>query len=143
MSLTINQRALRIALAWVMTLSMAFALSATFAPTQAYAAAADKPCGPGNIFGCKEIGTNTGLSNQKEPREIILGLINVAMGFLGLVAVIVIMYGGFKWMTASGNEEKVEEAKKLIGAGIIGLVILLTAYALVSYIINTVVSKTA
>jgi len=40
-------------------------------------------------------------------------------------------------MTASGNDDKVQEAKKLIMAGVIGLVIILSAYAIVQYIIST------
>ncbi len=90
-----------------------------------------------DTFGCEPIAAGTGLT-AKEPHALILGLINIAMGFLALIAVIIILYGGFKWMTAAGNEEKVEEAKKLIGAGIIGLIIILTAYTLVTYVIQTV-----
>ncbi|MBI5135094.1 hypothetical protein HZA86_02575 [Candidatus Uhrbacteria bacterium] len=153
--LTINQRAMRIAVALAMSLSLAFAMAVSFTPTQV-TAAGEVGCGPSgkDIFGCKgftsgsgqneggTVGAGTGLSNAQSPRSIILGLINIAMGFLGLVAVVIILYGGFKWMTAAGNEEKVEEAKKLIGAGIIGLVIILTAYAIVTFVINTVISKT-
>jgi hypothetical protein len=46
---------------------------------------------------------------------------------LGVIAVILVLWGGFKWMTAAGNEDGITEAKKLMGAGVIGLVIILAA----------------
>jgi hypothetical protein len=64
------------------------------------------------------------------------GIINVIMGLLGVVAVLVILYGGFMWMTAAGNEEKVGKAKKLIIAGIIGLVVIFAAFAIATFVIS-------
>ncbi|MFH1534374.1 MAG: hypothetical protein ABIF80_00130, partial [Patescibacteria group bacterium] len=55
------------------------------------------------------------------------------LGLLGLIAVIMILIGGFKWMTAGGNEEKIESAKKLLTSAIIGLVIVLLAWAIVIF----------
>ena len=88
-----------------------------------------------------EVQTGTGLGN-KDPREIAAGIISVILGFLGIVAVIIILLGGFKWMTAAGNEDKVDEAKKLITAGVIGLVIILAAYAIATFVINSLLSAT-
>lgn len=138
MSLSLNSRALRYLMATAITLTLATTISAPF---QLHAATGAVKCGgtgtDKDTFGCNDLAAGTGLT-AKDPKALILALINVAMGFLGLVAVVIILYGGFKWMTAAGNEEKVEEAKKLIGAGIIGLVIILTAYSLVTYVIQTV-----
>lgn len=67
---------------------------------------------------------------------VIAKLINWAMGFLGIIAVVIILAGGFMWMTAAGNEEKVGKAKKLLIAGIIGLVIILAAYVIATYVIT-------
>lgn len=69
--------------------------------------------------------------------EMIGGIINVIMGLLGVVAVLVILYGGFMWMTAAGNEEKVGKAKKLIIAGIIGLVVIFAAFAIATFVIGS------
>ena len=52
------------------------------------------------------------------------------------MAVIMIMYGGFYWMVAGGNEEKIEKAKKNISGAIIGMVIIVLAWAIISYTIN-------
>ena len=66
----------------------------------------------------------------------VIKIIQWALGFLGLVAVIIIMYGGFIWMTAAGNEEKVRKAKKIITQAVIGLVIIMLAWAIVTFIIG-------
>ena len=73
---------------------------------------------------------------KKDPREIARNVIQIMLGLLGIIAVVIILIGGFKWMTASGNEDKVTEAKKLLGAGIIGLLIVLAAWALAMFIIG-------
>jgi len=78
------------------------------------------------------------LSNNIDPKEGAVNIINLALTFLGLVALVIILIGGFKWMTAGGNEDKVGEAKKLLGAGIIGLVIVLAAWGIATYVIGTV-----
>lgn len=88
-----------------------------------------------------DIQTGTGLG-EKDPRDIAAAVINVILGFLGIVAVIIILLGGFKWMTAAGNEDKVGEAKKLITAGIIGLVIILAAFAISKFVLSQLMSAT-
>lgn len=86
-------------------------------------------------------GDATGLG-QGDLNETIGAIIRAALGFLGVIAVVIILFGGFKWMTAGGNEEKVGEAKKLIIAGIIGLAIILSAYAIASFVIRELVGAT-
>ncbi len=78
-----------------------------------------------------------GTSNS-DPRETAGKIIQLALGFLGLIAVVIVLFGGFKWMTAAGNEDKVEEAKKVLGAGVIGLFIVLAAWGLSSWVINII-----
>ncbi len=89
----------------------------------------------------KEIGTYAGLGT-KDLRVTVAQIIRVAMGLLGIVAVVIILIGGFTWMTAGGNEEKVGEAKKWIFAGIIGLAIILSAYAIANFVITKLVDAT-
>lgn len=94
--------------------------------------------------GINEIETgfaDNGLSNT-DPRTTVARLINVAMLFLGIIAVVIVVLGGFKWMTAAGNEEKVGEAKKLIGAGVIGLVIVLSAWGIANFILGKLITAT-
>lgn len=86
-----------------------------------------------------EFSDATGLG-QSDLQETIGNLINVALSFLGIVAVCIVLYGGFKWMTAGGNDEKVGEAKRLMISGLIGLAIIMSAYAIASFVISSVIS---
>ncbi|HLC89407.1 MAG TPA: hypothetical protein VJG65_00425 [Patescibacteria group bacterium] len=86
-------------------------------------------------------GTYTGLGT-KDLRESVMTIVNVLLGFLGIIAIIVILYGGFVWLTAGGNEEKVSQAKKIISAGIIGLVVIFTSYAIAQFVINALIEAT-
>jgi len=83
----------------------------------------------------------TGLGTR-DVREMTASIIRTLLGLLGIIAVVIILIGGFKWMTAMGEEEKVGAAKKLLGAGIIGLVIILCAYAIANYAIGQLVDTT-
>ncbi len=56
-------------------------------------------------------GSSLGYSNDSNLTGKIAIIINIALGFLGIVGVILIMYSGFKWMTAQGNEDEVTKAK--------------------------------
>lgn len=84
----------------------------------------------------------TGLGNA-DLRTSIAKTIQLVISFLGIVAVVIILIGGFKWMTAGGSEDKVAEAKKLIIAGIIGLVIILFAFAIATFVLNSLGTVTA
>ncbi len=73
-----------------------------------------------------------------DPRSAAVSLIGLLMTFLGIIAVVIMLYGGFTWMTAAGNEEKVSKAKKIIGAGIIGLIVVLASYLIVDFVTKNV-----
>jgi Type IV secretion system pilin len=86
--------------------------------------------------------TAIGLGTQ-DVRTTVSNVIRAFMGLLGIVAVVIILLGGFKWMTAGGNEEKVSEAKKLIISGIIGLIIIMSAYAISQFVVNAIINGTS
>ena len=71
---------------------------------------------------------------DESPVNITVNVIQWALGFLGLVAVIMILWGGFTWMTAAGNEERVRKAKEVLRAAIIGLIVILLSWAIVTFI---------
>ena len=75
-------------------------------------------------------------------RVTIAKIIRVAMSLLGIVVVCIILYGGFLWMTAGGNEEQVGQAKSWIFSGVIGLAIILSAYGIATFVINQLVAAT-
>ena len=81
---------------------------------------------------------NIGLPNTaNDPKEAAVTIVRYLMTFLGIIAVIVILWGGFQWLTAGGNEDKVAGAKKTLIAGIIGLIIIIAAFAIVQVIVST------
>jgi len=61
-------------------------------------------------------------------------VVGAGLAFIGTLFLILIIYGGFTWMFARGNEQEVKKAKDLITQAVIGLVIVLAAYAITSYI---------
>ena len=71
----------------------------------------------------------------------ISGIITLVLSMLGVLFLILIIYGGFLWMTAMGNEEKAKKAKNLITDALIGLIIVLAAYAIAYFIINSLSSN--
>ncbi|MCD4704719.1 Ig-like domain-containing protein [bacterium] len=70
--------------------------------------------------------------------EMIVNIIQISLGFLGLIALIIILYGGFIWMTSGGNEEKITKAKDILKSGIIGLVIILASYIIASFVLGVI-----
>jgi hypothetical protein len=88
-----------------------------------------------------EFSDNVGLG-QGDLRETIGKVIQVALSFLGIVAVCIVLWGGMRWMTAGGSEEKVKEAQKIMVAGLIGLAIILSAWAITSFVVTQLVSAT-
>ncbi len=80
-----------------------------------------------------DYGSESGLSSQ-DIRITIALTVNVILNFLGIIAVVIVLYAGFKWMMSGGEEEKVKSAQKMLAAAVIGLVIILTAYA-ISYFV--------
>ena len=65
----------------------------------------------------------------------ITGIINAVIAVLGIVAVVVIIVGGIGYMTSSGDAGKVKKAKDTILYGVIGLVIVVLAFAIVNFVI--------
>ena len=75
-------------------------------------------------------------------RVIIANVVRVILGLLGIVVVVMVIYGGFLMMTASGNAEKSDKGRKSLVNGIIGLVIVLAAYSIVSFLVNRLAPAT-
>lgn len=90
----------------------------------------------------EEVGGTVALGTA-DLKTTVVNIIQWVLGLLGLIAVIMILYGGFVWMTAGGNEEKVASAKKVISAAVIGLIIVLLAWAIVIFVVKTTTNVTA
>ena len=64
------------------------------------------------------------------------------LGFIGVLFIVMIIYGGFVWMTAGGDSGKVQKAKDTIIKATIGIVIILSSYIIVFYIISKLYQQT-
>jgi len=78
-----------------------------------------------------------GFGEARGLAEIIGGLIGVALSLLGVIFLILIIYGGFVWMTAAGNEQKILKAKKIITNAVIGTAIAMSAYAITLFVFKS------
>lgn len=85
---------------------------------------------------------NTSKTAQEEIPIIRDTIIKLILSFLGVFFLILIIWGGYDWMTAGGNEETVAKAKKKIINATIGLIIVLAAYILASFIFNALSTNT-
>ena len=69
-------------------------------------------------------------------------IIQTALSLLGVIFIVLMVYGGYLWMTDRGNSEQVEKSKKLITAAIIGLIIVVSAYAISYFVLEALTSAT-
>lgn len=74
------------------------------------------------------------------PQEIITRIINIGLGFLGFIAVCIILWGGFVWMKSGGSADQISKAQNILKAGIVGLLIIVSAWGITTFIINKVIN---
>ena len=88
-------------------------------------------------FGLNDVNTALG---ERDLKSSINAMINVILGFLGILATVIILLGGFKWMTSQGNSEKVTQAKEMIKNAIIGIAMVLLSYTIVFAVYNIIMT---
>lgn len=81
-------------------------------------------------------GYNEGLTKATNLRDYIKNVVNFALSFLGILAVVIIIYGGFLYVTDAGKAEQSEKGKKAITFSIIGILIILGSFAIVNTILQ-------
>ncbi len=79
---------------------------------------------------CQDLSKQDGLSN------ILKNATNIVLFIAGALAVIMIIYGSIRFMTAHGNEKQVESARLIVTYSVIGLIIAILAYALVNFVLS-------
>ncbi|MFA5134324.1 MAG: Ig-like domain-containing protein [Patescibacteria group bacterium] len=89
-----------------------------------------------------ELGATFGLGTA-DLMSTVISIVQWFLGFLGLIAVIMILYGGFLWMTARGDVARIDKAKKVIQRAIIGLIIVLLSWSIVTFIYKVVSDATS
>lgn len=103
-------------------------LAALFLP--ALAAAQSAPCPPEAPPGSTCLDNPLGSASIP---EIVGNVIQYAMGFIGALALLVFVYGGFLWLTSQGAADKIQKGKNAMIYAAIGLVIVFSSYALVRF----------
>jgi len=83
-----------------------------------------------------------GKADETTLSKTIGGVIKAALSLVGTIFLVLTVYAGFLWMTAAGDESKVEKAQNILRSAIIGLIIALGAYGITNFVVNKVVEKT-
>lgn len=68
--------------------------------------------------------------------NLVSKVIETLLSLLGVIFVGLMVYGGYLWMTDRGNEDQVKKAKDLIASAVIGLIIVMSAYAISYFVIS-------
>ncbi|MFA6130813.1 MAG: hypothetical protein WC730_00930 [Patescibacteria group bacterium] len=95
---------------------------------------AQTPLGDGWL---SDVQGNSGLSNMDLP-SFIGQIIYTLLSFLGIVFLAFTIYAGFLWMTAGGEAEKTKKAQTLLMNAVIGLIIILAAYAITNFVMTQI-----
>lgn len=88
-----------------------------------------------DIYGQDDVSSNT-------LAESISNIVKIALGFLGIIFLVLILYAGFTWMTAAGNDDKISKAKGIISAAVIGVAIVVCAYIITYFVIDNLLTAT-
>lgn len=78
---------------------------------------------------------------ERKIDPIIANVISVVLSLLGVIFLVLMVYGGYTWMTAAGNDIQVTKARNIVVAAIIGLIIVVAAYAITYFIFFRVASR--
>ncbi len=84
---------------------------------------------------------NTGLGNAT-PGDVASGVINWVLGLLMVIAISLVVYAGFLWMTAAGVEDRITKAKSILIGALFGIVIILASYGATLYVFENLVNIT-
>mgnify|MGYP001591208055 FL=1 len=100
--------------------------------------------GIGKFFGVEYEGEKAkaakGLSSSTQIAELISFIVQILLVVAGSIAVIYLIVGAYRYITAHGNEEQMESAKKTMTGAIVGLVIIALAFAVITIILNILIS---
>ncbi len=95
------------------------------------------------LGGLEETAQTANIANgPADPGEIAARIISQVLGFIGILFLILMIWGGLLWMTAAGNDEQIKKATSVITAALIGLVIVLSAYAITRFVGQSLLNST-
>lgn len=97
-------------------------------------------CDP--IFGCLGEGFIQDILPARDLPTTIRFIVNFALGLVGILALAVLVYGGFRYVVSRGEENEIEVAKGIITNAVIGLIVIGIAAAIVNFVIGAVLTPT-
>lgn len=106
-----------------------------FLPSWALAQSYDFASGSGLETTADAAGFTEKLKNL-QPESLAAQIISQILAWLGVLFLGLTIYSGIVWMTAEGNEQKIEKAKTILIASISGLVVVIAAYAISYFVVN-------
>lgn len=122
---------------------MAAFMAVTFVAMPAVALAQLTPEKTGLKTAASRTGLETGCTGTECLTTIIGNTINVVLGFLGVVLLAMLLFAGWKWMTAGGDMKQVQEAKTMIFNAIAGMVIIAASYAISTFVLDSLSTITS
>ncbi|MCC7357563.1 hypothetical protein IT408_03605 [Candidatus Uhrbacteria bacterium] len=87
-----------------------------------------------------QVAGDAGISSQKTLPQLIGQIINIILSLLGMVFLILVLYAGFLWMTAAGDEKGVTKAKEILRQAIIGLIVIVAGFAISNFVLGNLVN---
>lgn len=110
-----------------------------------YALAQDRSGGvnPAESVEFRETAEGFGATARSRPRPlqtVIFEVVQVFLGIIGTVLLVLILYAGYLWWSAGGNDEQVNKAKTTLRNAVIGIIIIFISYALTLFVFRTVLS---
>ncbi|MBI4360021.1 MAG: hypothetical protein HY564_02930 [Candidatus Jacksonbacteria bacterium] len=91
---------------------------------------------PGQSEGSCDISPDDDTASSSDLRDTIRRIINVILGFLGIITVIMVIYGGFTWLTAAGNDDAVAKGRHTLLWAALGAILIGIAWTVSSYILS-------
>jgi hypothetical protein len=84
----------------------------------------------------------SGNTTQTTFSETLGSVVKTILSFVGVIFISLMVYAGFLWMTARGDEGKIETSQNIIRSSIIGLIITMGAYSITAFVLPRILSKT-
>jgi len=122
----------KIIVAILTTIGFAVGLSGAVQPVAATSDLDDNICEDSGIS--DELKEIAGCYENKRADTVVNDIIKIVSGVVVFLAVVVMIYGGFVFLTSSGDASKVAKGKKIVLYGVIGLIVAIMAFAIVTFV---------
>ncbi|MEK7540027.1 MAG: hypothetical protein AAB558_02160 [Patescibacteria group bacterium] len=81
--------------------------------------------------------------SAQSPAEVVVNVIEFALGLIGLLALVMFIYGGFVILTAHGNADQFKKGTHTLLYAVLGMAVILTSYSVLNYIFTNIYGFTA